>query len=67
MGDGMEMLGDRMEVLEELEGPQEGALSCLQLVQQSDSERHPCAIDRCLRGTPNRQQKLPWGQSLKFL
>lgn len=56
-------------MLEELEGPWEGALelSRLQLVQQSDSERHPHAIDHCLRGTPNRQQKLPWGQSLKFL
>ena len=64
MGDSMEMLGDRMEMLGELEGPgRKEHWSCP--ATSLCCKASPC--DRCLQGTPNRQQKLPWGQSLKFL
>lgn len=58
------MLSDRMEMLGELDVPNGNEhWSCPATMPQQVAS----LCNHSLQGTPNRQQKLLWGQSLKFL
>lgn len=68
LGDGMEKLGEGWRCWESWKAPVGKSIGAvLPPACAAKRQRAASLCDRCLQGTPNRQQKLPWGQSVKFL